>query len=187
MVLNDAIHFIDLHNWLLDAFPVRVRAVLRDHFGRGLDDMALLEMEYPGGVMARIEAGCTLPGRWNDNIVKGATASKETTIAGAKGAVEADFVTQTMLCHEVRHELIDDLWQPVFGDVTRPHIATAEPVEVVADELGDFLRCRDGALLPEANVKSCGVQIAEITAAVFASAESLNAVDLISTVSEATS
>jgi len=139
VLLNDAIHFIDLHNWLMDGFPVRVQATLLDHFGRGLEDMALLEMHYPGGVVARIEAGCTIPGRWNDNIVKGATASKETTAAGSEGAIEADFVTQTMLCHQVRHELQAGVWRPVFGEISRPHIATAEPVDVVTSELETFV------------------------------------------------
>jgi UDP-N-acetylglucosamine 3-dehydrogenase len=36
---NDAVHFLDLLNWLTGAAPAEVFAVQRDHFGRGHEDL----------------------------------------------------------------------------------------------------------------------------------------------------
>ena len=148
------------------------------HFNRGFDDMALLEMVYPGGTVARIEAGCTIPGRWNETIVKGATASKETIVAGSEGAIEADFMTQSMLCHQVRHECQNSVWRPVFGEITRPHTATAEPIDVLRAEFEAFLGFVERGERPEANVEACGLWPARIVDAVFTSAREGSPVSL---------
>src|SRR5690606_28442270 len=66
---NDAVHFLDLFCWLVGALPDLVFAVARDHFGRGLDDMALIVMQWDGGPVAQIEAGYVQPGRWPDAVV----------------------------------------------------------------------------------------------------------------------
>ncbi len=68
----DSIHFIDLFNFLLGAPPRRVHAVLRDFFGRGLDDESLIVLEYDQGKrnrfvpnwqlsLIRSRSGCRLP------------------------------------------------------------------------------------------------------------------------------
>lgn len=168
-VLNDAIHFIDLANWLVGAAPVEVHAVLRDHFGRGMEDLVVLLVSYPGGVLANLEAGYIQPGRWNDNFVAGATATKEFSISGSEGAIEMDYHIGRLVEHRVRHELQDGLWQPRFGDSTMPQLGNAEPVAVVRAELAAFLDSVVGSAPSAAGVTECGVLPARIVEAVFES------------------
>src|SRR5213080_1464598 len=63
----DSIHFIDLFNFVLGAPPRRVHAVLRDFFGRGMDDESLISLEYDQGkgspILATVEAGYHAPGK----------------------------------------------------------------------------------------------------------------------------
>ena len=112
VVGNDAVHFIDQANWMMGALPNAVDAVTRDHFGRGYDDLALIRLFYPSGALAHIEVGCIQPGRWNDNIVPGATQTKEFVVAGSEGAAEIDYQINELRLHKVRHELTDGLWRP---------------------------------------------------------------------------
>lgn len=71
VMFADAIHFADLFNFILDRQPERVLAVSRDFFDRGMEDEALLSLDYAGGAMARIEAGYHLPGKYREVIVVG--------------------------------------------------------------------------------------------------------------------
>ena len=172
VVHNDAVHFIDQANWTLGALPEAVDAVVRDHFGRGRDDFALIRLYYPGGTIANIEAGCIQPGRWNDDIVPGATQTKEFTVAGSLGAAEIDYQSGEVKFHAVHHELIDGLWRPVHGGVEIPHTPIAEPVSVVSMELETFLRHVEERSQPEACVDNCGVAMARILDAIFAASAS---------------
>ena len=168
-VLNDVIHFIDLANWLLEAEPVEVYAVMRDHFGRGLEDFVILLLRYPGDVVVNLEAGYIQPGRWNDNFVPGATATKEFTASGSEGAIEIDYHIGHLVEHRVRHVWLDGLWRPVFEDSAMPHLAHTEPVAVVRDELAAFLETVAGNRPCDADVIDCGVLPARIVAAAFES------------------
>lgn len=167
VVHNDAVHFIDQMNWTLDAMPEAVDAVVRDHFGRGMDDFALIRLFYPGGVVANIEAGCIQPGRWNDTIVPGATQTKEFTVAGSLGAAEIDYQIDQVTFHAVKHDLIDGLWRPVHNGVEIPHTPVVDPVAVVKAELETFLRHVEERSQPEASVQNCGVAMARILDAIF--------------------
>ncbi len=81
VMFADAIHFVDLFNFILGCSPARVSAVTEDFLGRGMEDEALLVMEYPparsaGGasapnVVARVEAGYHLPGKYREVVVAG--------------------------------------------------------------------------------------------------------------------
>lgn len=75
VMFADAIHFADLFNFILGRAPRRVMAVTRDSFARGMEDEALLVLDYPskgdGSVMARVEAGYHLPGKYREVIVVG--------------------------------------------------------------------------------------------------------------------
>ena len=51
---NDAVHFLDLFNWLLGAAPLEAFAIQRDHFGRGLEDLSLILLTYPSGALAKV-------------------------------------------------------------------------------------------------------------------------------------
>jgi UDP-N-acetylglucosamine 3-dehydrogenase len=75
----DSIHFIDLFNFVLGAPPRRVHAVLRDFFGRGMDDESLISLEYDQHagcpIFATVEAGYHAPGKFREVIIAGTNCS----------------------------------------------------------------------------------------------------------------
>ena len=75
----DGIHFIDLFNFVLGAPPRRVHAVLRDFFGRGMDDESLISLEYDQNagcpIFATVEAGYHAPGKFREVIIAGTNCS----------------------------------------------------------------------------------------------------------------
>jgi UDP-N-acetylglucosamine 3-dehydrogenase len=77
VMFADAIHFVDLFNFILDRPPARVSAATQDFLGRGMEDEALIVMEYPptrgaaANVIARVEAGYHLPGKYREVVVVG--------------------------------------------------------------------------------------------------------------------
>jgi UDP-N-acetylglucosamine 3-dehydrogenase len=78
VMFADAIHFVDLFNFILGGSPLRVSAVIEDFLARGMEDEALIVMDYPparGGpganVSARVEAGYHLPGKYREVVVAG--------------------------------------------------------------------------------------------------------------------
>jgi predicted dehydrogenase len=168
---SDAVHFLDYFGWLTGSLPERVVALRRDHFGRGLDDLALILLEYPNGVVGKIEAGLIQPGRHVDLITPGALTSKEVALSGAQGAIEIDFPIERLTWHRVRHELQDGLWRPVFDDARMPRLAPATAVDVLASQLREFLGHVATRSQPEADVRRCGVDIARLLAAIAASAQ----------------
>jgi predicted dehydrogenase len=142
-LLNDAVHFLDLFVWLLGQAPRSIHAVTRDHFGRGMEDFALLTLQFEGGAVAQIETGYIQPGRWPDAVVPGAITSKEIAVSGSKGTVEIDYAGESITHRAVRHERNGDSWQPVFADTAPLVAAAATPVEVVTGELAAFLAAID--------------------------------------------
>jgi predicted dehydrogenase len=169
---SDAVHFLDYFGWLTGSLPERVFALRRDHFGRGLDDLALILLEYPNGAVGKIEAGLIQPGRHVDLITPGALTSKEVALCGAMGAIEIDFPVERLTWHRVRHELQDGLWRPVFDDARIPRLAPATAVDVLASQFGEFLGHVAARTTPEAEVQRCGVDIARLLGAIAASARS---------------
>lgn len=178
VVHNDAVHFIDQANWTLDALPEAADAVVRDHFGRGRDDFALIRLFYPCGTVASIEAGCIQPGRWNDNIVPGATQTKEFTVSGSLGGAEIDYQVNEVKFHAVHHELLGGLWRPVNKGVEIPHEPLVDPVAVVTAELETFLGHVAARSQPDAGAENCGVAMARILDAIFAASDSGRRVSL---------
>lgn len=141
VVQNDAVHFLDLFCWLVGALPERVFALTRDHFDRGLDDLALISLEWTNGPVAQIEAGYVQPGKWPDAVVPGAVTSKEIAVSGALGAVEIDYAAETYVQHKVAHENHSGTWTPRFDGPAISHkVAAADAVQVVTAELKDYLR-----------------------------------------------
>ena len=138
---NDAVHFLDLFCWLVGSLPDRVFAVTRDHFNRGMDDMALIVLEWNDGPVAQVEAGYVQPGRWPDAVVPGAITSKEIAVSGSLGAVEIDYAAETYIEHRVTHENDADVWTPRFARPASPRsVAAADAVTVLAAELANFMR-----------------------------------------------
>ena len=166
VVANDAVHFIDQANWMMGELPLEVDAVTKDHFGRGHDDFALIRLFYPSGALAHVEVGCIQPGRWNDNIVPGATQTKEFMVSGSEGAVEIDYQVNDLQVHRVRHELVEGIWRPDNRGVEKPYCTVVEPYQVVAAEFQAFLDAVDGKALPLAGVDECGVGMARTLEAI---------------------
>lgn len=161
-LLNDAVHFVDLFGWITGERAEAVHAVTRDHFGRGSEDLALVTLTYPSGVVAHVETGYVQPGRWPDTVVPGAVTSKEIQVSGSEGAVEIDFAAETMVRHRVRHEFSEGLWRPVFGASGPMAVPAADPVAVVEAELAYFLDCIRTGREPDAGLAECGVGLALI-------------------------
>ena len=176
---TDAVHFIDLFNWLLGQAPMRVFAVTRDHFGRGLEDLSIVVLQYAGGVTAKVESGYIQPGRWRDRVVPGAFTTKEIFVCGSRATIEIDFEQERLDVHHVRHELRDGNWAAVAEGHDIPPTATMTPVQMIAAELQDFLACVATRRPPTADSRTAGVLIADIVAAIHASATTGAPVDLV--------
>ncbi len=173
---TDGIHFLDLFNWLLGSAPVEVYAVCRDHFGRGLEDLSVVLMTYPGGAVGKVESGYVQPGRWNDKVVPGALTTKEIVIVGSKATAEADFEAETMAIHDVHHELRNGVWAAVVGDTVRQPVEPCDPVAMVSRELSAFLRSVERREAPSAGPVESGVHLAALIEAIYESAERREAV-----------
>jgi predicted dehydrogenase len=159
-LLNDAVHFADLLPWIAGEAPARIFATLSDPLGRGREDLAVIQMMFPSGATALIEAGCVLPGRWPDAVVPGAETRKEVIVAGNAALAEVDFAAESFALRRGAHEAgAAGTWMPRHA--AREEVATpaADPVTVVAAELAAFLdavrtrrapaaNLRDGALAP---------------------------------------
>ena len=176
---NDAVHFLDLCNWLVGAAPIEAFSVQRDHFGRGLEDLSLILLTYPSGALAKVETGYIQPGRQPDNVVPNALTTKAIEICGSEGALEIDYQAERLTWHRVRHTLHDDgFWRPVFGDAIVPKLEPRGPVEVLMSELTEFLGHVARRTSPDADVQRAGVEIAALYEAIMASARSRRPVTL---------
>ena len=71
----DAIHFIDLFNFISGEVPIRVTARLYDFLGRGMDDEALIVLDYKAGFTGIIQAGYHNPGKFRFVEVLGESMS----------------------------------------------------------------------------------------------------------------
>jgi predicted dehydrogenase len=169
---NDAVHFLDLFNCLLGAAPIEAFAVQRDHFGRGLEDLSIVLLTYPSGVLAKVETGYIQPGRQPDNVVANALTTKTIEVCGSEGALEIDYQGERLVWHRVHHELREDgFWRPAFKDAIVPKLEPRGPVEVVTSELAEFLDHVQRGTRPEADVRRAGVDIAVLYEAIMRAAQ----------------
>jgi UDP-N-acetylglucosamine 3-dehydrogenase len=78
IMFADAIHFVDLFNYLMGRTPERVLAVAQDFMGRGMEDAAWVSLEYKtptGMTWATIETNCFFPGKTRELTVIGSELS----------------------------------------------------------------------------------------------------------------
>lgn len=169
---TDGIHFIDLFNALLGEAPREAYAVIRDHFGRGMEDLSLVVLHYPSGIVAQVESGYVQPGNWVDRVVPNAMTTKDITVVGDRKTVRADFEIDKVEIFEVRHELQHGIWTPVHGDCITPRLRSVTPAELVALELEAFLQSVETRQAPDPNVHDSGVVLAKVMEAVYRSAGS---------------
>lgn len=157
-LLNDAVHFADLLPWIAGEAPTRVFATLSDPLRRGREDLAVIQMMFPSGLTALIEAGCVLPGRWPDAVVPGAETRKEVMVAGHDALAEVDFAAESFALRRGAHAPGENgAWVPRHGTREDPGVPAAEPVAVVAAELAAFIEALRGRRAPEAGLRSGAV------------------------------
>ncbi len=168
---NDAVHFLDLCNWLCGDAPSEVFAVHRDHFGRDLEDLALIILIYPNDTVAKIESSYIQPGRQPDTVMPNALTTKTLEVCGSEGALEIDFQAERLIWHRVRHELQGGLWHPVFGDALIPKLEPHSAVDILASQFEEFLDHARHRTPPEADVQRCGVDMALLLEAIAESAQ----------------
>jgi hypothetical protein len=88
-------------------------------------------------------------------------------VCGSAGALEIDLHIERLVWHRVRHEVAEDgLWHPRFEDALLPHLPKADPVDIVESQLREFLSHVEARTEPEANARSCGVEIARLLEAI---------------------
>ncbi len=122
---------IDLFNFLLGSPPRRVHAVLRDFFGRGMDDESLIVLEYDqdkgSPVLATVEAGYHAPGKF-----------REVTIVGTDSSAVCDYnVAQYKIkTFENRHVADSDTIKAEEGAVHQLEFPPEEPLRA---ELAAFI------------------------------------------------
>jgi UDP-2-acetamido-3-amino-2,3-dideoxy-glucuronate N-acetyltransferase len=74
VMFADGIHFVDLFNFILGALPKSVTAINHDFFGRGLDDVSFVSLEYDtphGKTWATVETEYFIPGKFREVVVCG--------------------------------------------------------------------------------------------------------------------
>lgn len=175
---NDAVHFVDLLGWLSDSPPVSVYATARDHFGRGFDDLAVVQITYANGAAALVETGYVQPGRWPDTVVPGAVTAKEIAVVGEHAVAEIDFAAERASLQRGAHRLKDGLWVPDYAPVESPAWPAADPVDVVTAELAHFIDCIRQRTEPVAGLEQCGVRLGSVIDAAILSAKTNQVVPL---------
>ncbi len=125
VLMTDGIHYIDLANIVFGKYPDHVYCSRRDNFGRGLEDLAYLILDYGAGV-SNIEVGNIQPGK-----------SRDFQVVGRKQTIIADLEGQRVEIIDARHEKVDDQhWKTVEGATQRPFLVNREPLK---EELADFV------------------------------------------------
>ena len=78
VMFADAIHFVDLFNYLLGRTPKRVFAAAQDFLRRGMEDASILSLEYVNGrepAWGIVETNYFLPGKFREVTVIGSELS----------------------------------------------------------------------------------------------------------------
>ncbi|VAW11946.1 hypothetical protein MNBD_ALPHA09-2375 [hydrothermal vent metagenome] len=170
VLLNDAVHFIDLVRWLLGMAPQSVYAVLRDDLGCGVPSLALIVLDYEDGAVARIEAGRTGIGHRADPIVPNAWTSQVFSIVGSHGAAEIDFHAGTLLRRGARFCEKQGIWQPEFGDASFTEGMGCAWADVMARAFAAFLHAIENDTASPVPVGEAALEMAVLCEAIERSA-----------------
>ena len=137
VTMSDAIHFIDLFNYLLGRMPDKVLARCNDVLQRGMDDLSWIWMDYDG-TFGVVEANYFSPDK-----------KRLVTVIGEKETLVCDFAASQdkITIYRNRHIQDDNTWRTVSGEIVRQEILPAEPLLL---ELRDFLRCVETRSTPKA-------------------------------------
>ncbi|MBI3469358.1 MAG: Gfo/Idh/MocA family oxidoreductase [Planctomycetes bacterium] len=158
----DALHFIDLFNFLLGQSPLAVVACQADLLGRGMDDMSWVGLEYEQAI-GTIEANYFTPEKDRRVVVVGDTATLVCDFTASDNRVTV---------YHNHHVPEAGGWKAIEGSVTRPEIGRAEPL---ARELAAFLQSCQTRQTPLADGRS-GYEVVRVIEAAQQSAETGQAI-----------
>lgn len=175
---NDAVHFIDLILWLIGETPARVFATLRDDEARGHDDLAAVQMRFPSGATALVEAGYRLPGVTPDPFTAGTLSTKELVVTGTDGVARFSLTEERLTLWRGRHRRAGTIFVPEYGEAEEIAAPAAEPPEVMARQFDHFLRVLRGEAEPIATLRDAGVAVAQVLDAARESSRTESAVAL---------
>jgi len=141
VTMADAIHFVDLFNYLLGKLPRTVNARLLDVLGRGMDDNAWLWLDY-GDVFATVEVGYFSP-----------LKKREVLVVGTEKSVVVDYTVQQdkVKIHSNQHKQEKGEWKAIEGGV---HTTEFDPEEPLLIELRSFLNSIEKRTPPIADGQS---------------------------------
>jgi UDP-N-acetylglucosamine 3-dehydrogenase len=159
---TDSIHYFDVANFLLDAFPQKVVSVQKDTRGRGLEDVSVTFLHY-GETLVKVESGYHHPEPRRDLV-----------LIGEKKTVEADLVKQYLRIHNNTFAKKGQEWVAVHDGVSSPSIKFEEPLR---NELIAFRECVEKRKAPLAGPRA-GWQTLVLVEAARRSAQELRAVDV---------
>ncbi|HKZ49630.1 MAG TPA: Gfo/Idh/MocA family oxidoreductase [Candidatus Nanoarchaeia archaeon] len=146
---SDAIHFIDLFNYLTGSRPSHAFAVMRNFMPRGsyhdnfmYDDLSVMALEYPNGLLARLEAGYVQPGIYSDPYVPGAMTTKTVTAVGSHKTIEIDYEGKKATAYSAMHHLKDGAWVLVNDGRKILDVPVSDPLVLEFKSFFDCVRLR---------------------------------------------
>lgn len=170
VVLNDAVHVLDLMCWILGRLPDEVSATLVGRLGRGFEDIAAITLNWTDGPVARVDASCIVPGEHADEFARGAFSRKRLTITGDRGQASVDFMIDALSTRKCLLMPQDDGgWMPLYESPQRRGFMPLSPIQGMAAQFAIFLDAIGRRVQPEANAES-GVAMAVLADAIFESA-----------------
>jgi predicted dehydrogenase len=146
---SDAIHFIDLFNYLTDSRPSHIFASMCNFLPRGsyhenfmYDDLSVITLEYPDGLLARLEAGYVQPGIYSDPYVPGAMTTKTVTAVGGMKTIEVDYEGKKATLYSAHHKREGDKWVLVNNGYEIPNIPVRDPLVLEFQSFFEFAKSR---------------------------------------------
>jgi predicted dehydrogenase len=139
LAISDGVHFVDLVSWLFGRQPRAVTAVMRDFLGRGMDDVAVIALDY-GDASALVEATCFPP-----------AGQRDLQVMGTDGAIACDFLgaqDRVRLFGHAHRAGGDGAWAAQEGPVRV--LGTSGPEPLLAELQAFTEACRTGATAPDA-------------------------------------
>jgi predicted dehydrogenase len=178
VVLNDAVHFLDLILWLKGAPPRGVQAMLADGLGRGFEDLVSVQLDWDDGTLGRLDASCVVAGEVPDPFAPpGAWSRKCLDLAGDAGRLSADFGTGDLRVRAARQMRDETGWHPVVGPSEREMLGEDSITPLLAAEFQAFLDSR-AARTPPAPGLAAGIAVAAVCDAIFAAARERRRVEV---------
>jgi predicted dehydrogenase len=172
VVLNDAVHVLDLMCWIVGRLPDEVSATLVERLGRGFEDIAAITLSWNDGPVARVDAACIVPGDHADAFARGAFSRKRLTITGDRGQAGVDFMIDALTTRKCLLMPQDDgSWMPLYESPQRRGFMPLSPIQGMAAQFAIFLDAIGRRVQPEANAES-GVAMAMLADAIFEAARS---------------